>query len=496
MSHELLLPIVLPLLTGALLLAQARRSLAFKRALSLGACLLLSATAIFLLRLASQGETLSYALGGWAPPFGIVLVLDRLAALMLLVTSLLALASMLYASAGEDAPGRNFHALFQFQLLGLNGAFLTGDVFNLFVFFEIMLIASYGLLLQHGRPDRSRAGLHYVVLNLAGSLLFLIAVGILYGVLGTLNLADLAVKAAQVKPADAPLVRSAALLLLVVFSLKAALVPLQFWLPPAYASAPAPVAALFAVLTKVGVYAIVRIYTLVFGPGAGAVAQVALPWVLPAALATLVVGTAGVLASRDLRTLVAYLVVMSLGTLFAGIGLFSVEGLAAALYYLVHTTLVTGGLFLLVDLIARQRDRADRLEAGGRVAQPALLGSLFLVGAVAVVGLPPLSGLVGKLLILKAGLGSPLMTWTWTIILLSGLAGIITLSRAGSLLFWKTGPAASAAPGAPGWAWLPVAALLAASPLLVLLAGPLTEFTRDVALQLMDTGNYLAGVLR
>lgn len=495
MSHWAVAPILLPLLAGAVLMAGARRSLAWKRTVSISACLLNLAVALRLLGdVAAGGGVLAYAVGGWPPPFGIVLVVDRLAALMTVLVSVVALAALVYASAGQDAQGRGFHGLFQFQVLGLNGTFLTGDLFNLFVFFEILLIASYGLLLQEARPDRTRSGFHYVVLNLVGSSLFLVAAGLLYGVVGTLNLADLAVQVPRVPAEDAGFVRSAAMLLLVVFGLKGALAPLHFWLPPAYASAPAPVAALFSLLTKAGAYAVLRICPLAFGPGAGSAANVAAPWVLPAALATAIVGTAGLFASRDLRKLVSYLVVLSMGTLFASVGLFHLEGVAASLYYLIHSTVVSAGLFLLADLVACQRDHGSLLVPGSRVAQTSLLGTLFLVGGMAVCGMPPLSGFLAKVWILKAAWSDPLRVWIWTILLFSGLAGILALSRAGSLIFWKAKPSAEPLPGAGPLLWVPVAVLLALSPLTALAGGPVSDYCRQTAIQMMNPADYVSGV--
>ena len=285
MSHLIILPILLPLLTGLLLLLvpESRRMLG--HILSLISTALLTLVTLQLLFTANTGELVVYALGNWAPPFGIVLVLDRLSALLLVLTSTLAFFSLLYTTA-EEAPqgGQSFHSLAHFLLMGVNGAFLTGDIFNLFVFFEVLLLASYSLLLQDNGAARAKAGLHYVVLNLAGSALFLIAVAILYGLTGTLNMADMAQRVAQVNPADAPLVAAAAILLLLVFGLKAAMVPLYFWLPRAYASASAPIAALFAIMTKVGVYTIIRVYTLIFGDEAGLLANLALPWLWPLAI--------------------------------------------------------------------------------------------------------------------------------------------------------------------------------------------------------------------
>ncbi|MDU5678929.1 MAG: monovalent cation/H+ antiporter subunit D, partial [Pseudomonas aeruginosa] len=334
MSHWLILPILLPLFAGSLLLLPLAER--WQRGLSLLAALALIPLSLLLIRTAASGDLSVYALGNWAAPFGIVLMLDRLAALMLLATAVLGSAALIYALRGDDRLGKHFHALFQFQLLGINGAFLTGDLFNLFVFFEILLIASYALLLHGGGAERVRSGLHYVILNLVGSAFFLIAVGTLYGLTGTLNMSDMAQKIAMADAERAPLLAAAGLLLLVVFALKAALLPLYFWLPRAYAAASAPVAALFAIMTKVGIYSILRVYTLVFGDAAGELANLAQAWLWPLALATLGLGAIGALAARTLQSLLAYLVVVSAGTLLAGVALGSERALAASLYYLLH----------------------------------------------------------------------------------------------------------------------------------------------------------------
>ncbi len=438
MNHWIIAPVLLPLVAGALLLVLEASGLAAKRALAIAATAALIPVAVGLMTIAANGEQQIYYLGDWPAPFGIVLVVDRLSALMLVLASVLATASLAYAVGGDDTRGADFHALFQFQLLGINGAFLTGDLFNLFVFFEILLIASYCLIAHGGGAARTRAALHFVVLNLVGSSVFLIALGVVYGTLGTLNMADLANKVAAVDPESIGLVKVAGLLLLVVFGLKAALLPLGFWLPSAYRSATASVACLFAIMTKVGVYAILRVHILIFvDPSHAGFSLQA--WLLPLALATIVLGTIGAVAASELRATVSYLVVISVGTLLAAVGLASGEGLTAALYYLIHSTLVTGGLFLLADLIGRQRGKAQaRLDLSHAVYQPVLLGTLFFVGAVAVSGLPPLSGFAAKLSILQAAQASAAAAWIWGIILISGLFVIVTLSRAGTAIFWRT----------------------------------------------------------
>lgn len=497
MNHWVSVPVLLPCLTAVLLLLMARRERAWHRAVSVLSTLALLGVSVGLLSGAAAGGYDVYLLGGWPVPFGIILVLDRLSAGMVLLTAVVATGVLLYAIRGWDEKGRNFHALFQFQLMGLNGAFLTGDIFNLFVFFEVLLIASYGLLLHGGGVERVRAGLHYVVVNLTGSAFFLVALGILYGTLGTLNMADMAAKVAQLPADTIPLVRAGGLLLLVVFSIKAAVLPLYFWLPGAYASASAPVAALFAIMTKVGIYSILRVFTLVFGPEAGALADAALPLVLPAGLLTLAAASLGALAARDLRTLVAYLVIVSVGTLLVAQGVSGREALAAGLYYLVHSTVVVAGLFLLAELIREQRgERGDSLEPAPPVRQPGVLGAFFFVGAIAIAGLPPLSGFLGKVLVLRSAVESPHVAWIFAVVLGGSLLGLVALSRAGSVLFWKTeGKAEGGGPRASGGALLPAALFLGLTALMVLAAGAVYDYTDGIAAQLSDPAAYIRGVL-
>lgn len=515
LAHLPILPVVLPLITGIVLLGLRRRSLAMQRGVSLTAALALIALAIALVHTASGGTQLVYQLGNWVAPYGIVLVVDRLAAWMLLTTSLLAVFALLYAIRGSDVEGRHFHVLFQLQLFGLNGAFLTGDLFNLFVFFEILLLASYGLLLHGGGRQRVKAGLHFVVINLVGSTLFLFAVGTLYGVAGTLNMADLAVKLAATPPDKLALVQSAGLLLFGVFALKAALLPLYLWLPAAYAHTSAPVAALFAIMTKVGAYCILRVASLMFGDAAGPLANLLDPWLAPLALATLVLGMLGVVASTALRQQAAYLMVVSIGSLLLAFGLGTRDAIAAGLYYLPHSAFASAALFLLADAISRARgELADRFDSGPAMPGARVLGGLFFVIAAAIAGLPPLSGFLGKFMLLKAALDSPLLPWVWSTVLLTGLVGMIALTRSGSLLFYRTHSAydsthASAQSGsaslrahgpalpiAPTYGALaPIAGLLLLIFGLVVWAGPLSDYTRATAAQLLAPQHYIGAVL-
>jgi multicomponent K+:H+ antiporter subunit D len=504
MNHEVIAPVLFPLFAATLLLLLRRvMPLRTRRSLNLVALVIQILLVSVLVKSVLGGEILVYALGNWPAPYGIVMVADRLSAWMLLITSLLAFFAMLYAVRGTDAGSRHFHPLFQLQLFGLSGAFLTGDLFNLFVFFEILLLASYGLLLHRGGANRVRAGLHFVALNLAGSTLFLFAVGTLYAILGTLNMADLAVKAAAIQPENLGVVRAAGLLLFVVFALKAALIPLYLWLPAAYSSTSAPVAALFAIMTKVGAYCILRVYTLIFGAEAGPVADLIGPWLLPLALATMAIGTLGVLAAHELRRQVAYLVVVSVGFLLTAFALGTEASIGAGLYYLAHTTFAAAAFFLLADIIAMGRGPlADRLDPGPIIANANLIGALFFITAILVAGLPPLSGFLGKYMVLNAAVDLPSMPWVFGVILTAGLLGVIALARSGSLLFYRadglierTGAAGRSTIG-PNWGrLLPVIGLLLLCVALVVWAGPLSDYTRATAEQLLEPGVYIRAVL-
>jgi multicomponent K+:H+ antiporter subunit D len=343
MTHWLILPVMLPAFVAPFIVLAARYQIGIQRVISVASILAVIGIALGLAWQTSDGTVMLYRLGDWAAPFGIVLVGDRLSTLMVLLTAVLALFVLLYAIGSEwDDRGRHFHALFQFQIMGIMGAFLTGDLFNLFVFFEVLLIASYGLMIHAGGTQRLRAGVQYVLFNLLGSTLFLFALGAIYAETGTLNMADLSQRVQMIGPDATVGIRIAAVLLLLVFAIKAAVVPLHFWLPSSYAEAPAPVAALFAIMTKVGAYAIIRVYTMVFPPELEVTAGLHGWWLLPAALLSLAVGMVGVLAARHLDRLVAFAVIGSMGMVMVSIALFTPAGIAAALYYVVHSTLAAG----------------------------------------------------------------------------------------------------------------------------------------------------------
>ena len=500
LDHLPIAPVVIPAVTAPLTMLLMRRHARAAAALSLGGCVAMLVAACTLFAVAQDGAIRSYALGAWPAPFGIVLVVDRLAALMLVLAALLATIVMGHALVtGADRRGWHFHPLFHFQLMGLNGAFLTGDLFNLFVFFEVLLIASYGLMLHGQGALRMKAGVAYVVVNIVGSALFLIALGLLYGLTATLNMADLAVQVAALGAADQGLVRVAGLLLMVVFALKAAVVPLHLWLPRTYAATMPVVSALFAIMTKVGVYAMIRTVPLIFGAQAGAAAWVPAPYLLPAAILGAVVGFVGVLAARGMREQAAFAVLASTGTLLMAVASWRETTLAAALYYMVQAVLAGAALFLVADVTMRRRGQyADALVPSPRFAGQDAAGLLYLAAAIGAVGLPPLAGFVGKLLILDASFATPGWPAVWTTILVTTLVGVIGFSRSGSTLFWKASAADAdpiACPARAHAEFIAPALLLAALAALTVAAGWVTAQTRATAAQVMMPAPYVTAIL-
>ncbi|WP_410217612.1 monovalent cation/H+ antiporter subunit D, partial [Paracoccus sp. (in: a-proteobacteria)] len=495
--------------------------------LSLVAVALMLLTAIRLLMEAKAGgsearESIGfYLLGDWAAPMAIVLVLDHLAAMMLVLTGLLAMASLVYARAAWHRQGPHYFSLFQFLLMGLNGAFLTGDLFNLFVFFEVLLAASYGLLLHGSGQARVRAGLHYIAINLAASLLFLLGVSLIYGLTGTLNMAHLASMMAQVPPGDRPLLHMGFGLLGIAFLIKTGSWPLSFWLPNAYMAAAAPVGAMFAIMTKVGIYAILRLSMLMFSDAAGPSAAFGAQVLVILGMATMVFGMLGILASQSLGRIAAHSVVVSSGTVLAVIGFAQAGGsewmLAGALYYMVASTLATAALFLLVEpmsrddggiaamlaLTAEVYGAKDRDTEGSEVpdgpAIPsalALLSTCFALCVLGLAGLPPLPGFVGKLTMIQGALSGtsfpPVLTWGFmALLLVSGFATVIGLARIGIQTFW-----ASEDNNAPVMALeiAPVLALIAVLSVMSVKSEVVLRYTSATAQALHDPSRYAYGV--
>ena len=541
MLHLMLAPIALPLLTAALMLLMREERQRLKLTLNVLSTTLGLLVSLALLLWANQpGATSSmgvYLAANWQAPFGIVLALDRLSAMMLVLTSVVALASIVFAGARWHRAGVHYHPLFQFQLMGLAGAFLTADLFNLFVFFEIMLAASYGLLLHGSGRQRVQAGLHYIAINLAASSLFLVGVSMLYGITGTLNMADLAQVIPLVAPADRGLLHAAAAILATAFLIKAAVWPLNFWLVPAYSAATAPVGALFALMTKVGVYTILRLWTLLFSSEAGASALFGSLWLIGGGMVTMAFGAVGMLGSQRLTHLAGFAAILSSGTLLAAAGFGQNLLTAGLLYYLPSSTLAVSALFLTADLIDRWRndgasyapfersDNAPFLNAElvpteglnldedeevliGRVipAAAALLGLAFIVCTLVITGLPPLSGFVGKFAMLSALLNPLGLTasagtqpgapgWTLFVLMIAtGLLALIALTRVGIRHFWSTH--VRVAPQLRVLEGLPIAVLLALCVALTVMAGPLMQFTQATADALHSPGTYIRAVMQ
>ncbi len=408
----------------------------WRRGISYISSILGLATAILYLISASSGQISVYNLGEWAAPFGIVLVLDQLSALMVVLTYALATAILWYASHEWDTRGRYFHAMFHFLLMGLCGAFLTGDLFNLFVFFEILLMASYVLLLHGQGKARFQLGIHYVTINLLASALFLIGLGIIYGSVGSLNMADVARLIPLLEPDQHKLAVAGGLLLFVVFGIKAAMLPVGFWLPKTYAVATTPVAAIFTIMTKVGIYAILRINGTVFDDHLSQ--SILVSWLLPIGLITSVYGAIGAIGAERLRRFVGFMILSSIGTILIAISLFNTLAWAAALYYLVHSTIIAAAFYLLSGWITSQRGAfKDHFKVAPHMKQQKVVSLTFFVIALMMAGLPPFSGFLGKVFILQATSHSPYQLLIIIVVLIVSLLSIIAFTRIGFVLFWR-----------------------------------------------------------
>jgi multicomponent Na+:H+ antiporter subunit D len=499
------LPVALPLLASALnvLLAGRQR---LQRTVSLLTLTTVLVIAVLLLRQADASGPAVVQLGGWAAPAGISLVADRLSALLLVVSSGVLLAVLVYAigqgvTFGRDTSLAVFHPCYLVLSAGISMAFLTGDLFNLFVAFEVMLVASYVLITLDGGGAQVRAGMTYVVTSLVASVLFVTAVGLVYAATGTVNMADVAVRLQDV-PDGVRIVL--ALTLLVVFGIKAAIFPLFSWLPDSYPTAPSPVTAVFAgLLTKVGVYAILRTQTLLF-PDSPVVERV----LLVLAVLTMVVGILGALVQDDLERLLSFTIVSHIGYMLFGLGLASVAGLAGAVLYTVHHIVVQTTLFLVAGLVERRVGTSSLQRAGGVQHLAPVLAVLYLVPALSLAGIPPLSGFLAKLGLLQAGLadGGALALTAVAAAIVTSLLTLYAIARAWSEVFW--GPAAEVVPDRDvsdnidvGTARTPPLMLAATATAVVaglaisVVAGPLYALSARAAEDLVSPAGYVAAVL-
>ncbi|NWK81990.1 monovalent cation/H+ antiporter subunit D [Acinetobacter sp. SwsAc4] len=515
-AHTPILSILIPAFTSFLLLLLGNPGSGslkqdwrqpWRRGISLGSALLGLITAISYLMIANTGQVTVYQLGEWSAPFGIVLVLDRLAAFMLVLTYALAVPVIWYASDNWDTRGRYFHTMFHFLLMGITGAFLTGDLFNLFVFFEILLMASYVLLLHgQGRP-RFQLGIHYVTINLLASALFLIGLGMIYGSVGSLNMADVSRLMPTLDSDQHKLAIAGGLLLFVVFGIKAAMLPVGFWLPKTYAVASTPVAAIFTIMTKVGIYAILRVNGTVFDD---AMAQsIFKNCLLMIGLITSFYGVIGAIAAERLRRFVGFMVLSSIGTLLIAIAMLNTQAWSAALYYLVHSTLIAAAFYLFCGWMTAQRGSfKDHLKVAPKIKQEKAAAFTYFTIALMMAGLPPFSGFLGKVFILQATAETPYQGWIIAVILIVSLLSIIAFTRVGFILFWRASPPEENAkePAYTAYQALPDTAphrndkaiyiLLIGLMSYVVFAAPIQRYTTSTAQQIQNHALYQQAILK
>ncbi|MDQ7819157.1 MAG: Na+/H+ antiporter subunit D [Armatimonadota bacterium] len=486
-----ILPLVIPLVTAvACLMAWGRRSV--QRGLGVAGAAALLGAAIVLLRTVSRAGILVVQVGSWPAPFGITLVADLFSTIMVTVTGVIALAVAVYSLAAVDARREAFgyYPLLHLLLLGVCGAFLTGDLFNLYVWFEVMLIASFVLLALGGERPQLEGAIKYVTLNLMSSALFLAAVGVLYGTAGTLNMADLAVK---LRTSAAPgLVTTLGVLFLVAFGVKAAIFPLFFWLPAAYHTPPVAVSALFAgLLTKVGVYVMIRVFTLLFVQDVGYTHRI----ILVVSGLTMVTGVLGAVAQNELRRVLSFHIISQIGYMILGLGLFTRPALAGSIFYIVHHIVVKTNLFLVSGAVHQLRGTFELKLLGGLYREAPALSILFLIPALSLAGMPPLSGFFAKLALARAGLdrGEYVIVAT---ALGVGLLTLFSMTKIWAEAFWKPG-GATGATGSGGEAWIvgPITALALITVILGLAGQPFFALAGRAADQLLDPSAYIRAVL-
>ncbi|TVP80853.1 MAG: Na+/H+ antiporter subunit D [Puniceicoccaceae bacterium] len=496
-EYSLLLPVFLPLI-GAICLLLGRSSLTFQR---VGGVVVTCATfgcSLYLVYLVDQVEYIVVQPGNWQAPIGISLVADRFSAIMVAIASFMGAAVAIYA-LGEIDTGRLrkfFFPIYLILIFGVNGAFLTGDLFNLYVWFEIMLIASFVLISMGGEKGELEGGLKYVCLNLLSSMLFLGGAGIIYGLTGTLNFADIAVKLQEAE--DPTLVISASMLLLASFGLKAGIFPFFFWLPAAYHTPPPAITAIFAgTLTKVGVYVLFRCYTLMFVPIFPDVQGL----ILCLAILTMVTGVLGAASHFDMRRILSFHIISQIGYMLLGLALMTPLGIAAGIFYLIHNNLAKTNLFLVSGVVIRLKGTCDLAKVGGLCKSAPWLAFLFFIPAFSLGGIPPLSGFWAKFAVVKAGM--EIESWiAVTAALLVGVMTLFSMTKIWAEAFWKKQPESyDARPlanpvGKLAYMVIPIAILAFCTVLMGIFGEPLFNYTERAAAQLLNPQDYISAVLQ
>ena len=486
----LLWPLAIPLATAALCAALWSNAKAQRAANLAGLCLTLVASLVLLNSVMAEGIQVKQ-FGGWAPPFSISFVADQFSAAMVVISSILALAAGVFATADirrrQERSG--FYPLFQGLMVGVNGAFLTGDIFNLYVWFEVMLITTLGLITL----DRTRAqldgALKYAVLNLFSTILFLMAIGLLYGVTGTLNMADLAMILPNTEGSVALTV--AAMMFLLAFGIKAGFFPMFFWLPASYHTATIIVSAVFAgLLTKVGVYACFRVFTLLFEVEDGGIR----PLVAFFAAGTMVFGVFGAAIQWDVRRILSFHIISQIGYIMLGLAIATPLALAGAVFYIIHHIVVKANLFFVAGAIHRATGTFDLRKTGGLMKSSPLLAVLFLIPALSLAGIPPLSGFWAKFMVIDASFRGD-AAWLGAVALFVGLLTVFSMSKIWIEAFWKDSPRKIVRVRAvPAAMLLPIAALGAITLAIGFNPEPLVAFSQLAAETMADQAQFIAAV--
>jgi multicomponent Na+:H+ antiporter subunit D len=498
------LPVLLPVL-GAGLTVIGGRSATLQRFIGVAVLGMVAVLAAVLLVVADRTGPVVVEMGGWAAPVGIALVADRLSALLLLISTLVTIAVLVYsidqriADYGRETPSTTFHPMYLLLCAGVSLAYLTGDLFTLFVAFEIMLSASYVLITRRTSASRIRSGMTYVTVSLMSSLLFLTMIALTYAAAGTVNFADLAGRVGALPEGVRTVL---GLMFLVVFGIKAAIVPLHFWLPDSYPNAPAPVTALFAgLLTKVGVYALLRTQILIFPQGG--------VWtlLLYLAVATMVVGVLGALAQNDLNRLLSFLLVSHIGFMIFGLAVFDAAGITGTVLYVIHHITVQATLFLVSGLITRRTGTVALDQMGGLARTSPALAVLFAIPALTLAGIPPTSGFIAKLSLLQAGAGAGVATAVVAgVVVATSLLTLYAMARVWVRVFWGSSQPPQPDPDPDdelvvGTASTPkpmiaaAASLAVVSVLIAVAAGPLSALSARAATDLLDREPYITAVL-
>jgi multicomponent Na+:H+ antiporter subunit D len=495
MSWLVPVPIVLPLLGAAVSILVGRSRVA-QRAIAVSSLAVVTVVSVVLLVSVDQHGPIVAQAGGWPAPLGITLVADRFATIMLVIGSL-TLVSVLVFAIGEPGAERNhvgFQSVYLVLTAGVAASVLTGDLFTMFVAFEMMLTASYVLLTLGGRAEQVRAGMTYVVISLIASSLFITALALLYAATGTVNMADLA---RRIPELSTGLQSAFAVLLFVVFGIKAAVFPLFFWLPDSYPTAPSPITAVFAgLLTKIGIYALIRTQTLFFPADARPGTLL-----LVVAAVTMLVGVLGAIAQDDVKRILSFTIVSQIGYMVMGLGLFTVAGVAAAVYSIIHHIIVKTTLFLTGGLIEHAAGSSRLRRIGGMMRSTPFLAAMFLLAALSLVGVPPFSGFIAKLALVEAGVDSGEYIVVGVSILVS-LLTLVAMIRIWGGVFWNPAeePSASVQPravgrfGGPALMVIPTAVLLACSLAVALGAGAIYALAEHTARDLMHPEHYIRAV--